>query len=463
MSANSTLEPYRYDEGPLIIGEHDDLALTDRLVHLVQGSRRAWTWLFVLTGLGSLLLIVALLYTFTTGIGVWGNNIPVGWAFGITNFVWWIGIGHAGTFISAILLLLEQRWRTSINRFAEGMTLFAVVNAAIFPLAHLGRPWFFYWLIPYPSLMRVWPQFRSALTWDVVAVSTYFLVSLLFWYLGLVPDLAAARDTHRELWKRRLYGIFALGWRGASRHWRHYRVAYGLLAGLATPLVVSVHSVVSFDFATGKVPGWHSTIFPPYFVAGAIYSGFGMVLTLTIPARAIFKLEELITTRHLEAMAKLTLVTGSIVGYSYACEIFLAWWSGTPYETYLHLHARPFGTYAWIYWVTIVCNVVLPQLLWWRAMRRSAIGLFALAIFVNIGMWAERFIIIAGSLTRDYIPSAWSVFVPTVVDGTILFGTICFFAFLFVLFLRLVPFIPISEVKELEHELRKEAAHGENA
>lgn len=438
----------------------DSYALTFRLVNLATERPRAWRGMLLATGLGTLVLFATLLYTFVTGIGVWGNNIPVAWGFGITNFVWWIGIGHAGTFISAILLLLEQRWRTSINRFAEAMTLFAVLNAALFPIAHLGRPWFFYWLVPYPNLMGIWPQFRGALPWDVVAITTYGLISLLFWYLGLLPDLATARDIVREKWKRRLYGIFALGWRGAARHWRHYRAAYALLAGLATPLVISVHSVVSFDFAISKVPGWHSTIFPPYFVAGAIFSGFAMVLTLLLPARRIFELHDVVTDRHLDAMGQLLLVTGSIVAYAYLVEHFIAWWTPSPYESRTMLEQRPFGPYGWLFWVQILCNAVAPQILWWRRLRRSVLALFALSILVNIGMWIERFIIVAGSLSADFLPSAWHLFVPTVIDGILFFGTIFFFLFLFLLFLRFVPFIPVTETKELKHEIEKEAAHG---
>ncbi len=445
---------------PVLYGNHDALALTARLVNLRAGSRRGWELLFALTGLGTLMLFGLLLYTAITGIGVWGNNIPVGWAFGITNFVWWIGIGHAGTFISAILLLLEQSWRTSINRFAEAMTLFAVINAALFPLFHMGRPWFFYWLIPYPSTMGVWPQFRSALTWDVVAVTTYLTVSFLFFYLGLVPDLAAARDVSQPLWRRRLYGLLALGFRGDARHWRHWRAVYFLLAGLATPLVLSVHSVVSLDFATAKVPGWHSTIFPPYFVAGAIFSGFAMVLTVLVPVRRLFALHDVITTRHLDAMAKLMLVTGSIVGYAYLVEHVVAWWSASPYEAYTFFVARPTGPYAFIFWLMVLCNVLVPQLLWSARLRRSSLALLVISVVVNLGMWTERFNIIAGSLTRDFLPSSWALFVPTLVDGGIFIGTLCFFGFLFLLFLRWVPFVPVSELKELRHELsHAEARH----
>ncbi|MBX3187870.1 MAG: polysulfide reductase NrfD [Labilithrix sp.] len=408
------------------------------------------------TLLGSIVLFVAMAYTMTTGIGVWGNNIPIAWAFGITNFVWWIGIGHAGTFISAFLLLLEQKWRTSINRFAEAMTLFAVIQAAFFPLLHLGRPWFFYWLVPYPSTMTVWPQFRSALPWDVVAIATYFTISLLFWYLGLVPDLATMRDRAPERWRRRVYAVFALGWYGSAPNWHRWRIAYGLLGGVATPLVVSVHSIVSSDFAISLLPGWHSTIFPPYFVAGAIYSGFAMVLTLMVPARRLYRLERIITTRHLDAMAKLLLVTGLIVTFSYVVEIWSAWYSADVFEMATYLSVRPFGPYAWLFWIVIACNCGAPQLLWSARVRRSPTLLFALSIFIQIGMWAERFVLIVTSQHRDFLPSSWGLYVPSVVDYALLFGTIAFFLFLFLLFLRFVPFIPIAELKELG---REEATH----
>jgi molybdopterin-containing oxidoreductase family membrane subunit len=415
----------------------------------------------LVTFLGTLVLLLAIAYTVTTGIGVWGNNIPVAWAFAITNFVWWIGIGHAGTFISAFLLLLEQKWRTSINRFAEAMTLFAVMQAGLFPLLHLGRPWFFYWLIPYPSTMTVWPQFRSALTWDVAAVATYFTVSLLFWYLGLVPDLAALRDRAPERWRRRAYAIFALGWNGSVANWHRWRIAYGLLGGLATPLVVSVHSVVSSDFAIAQLPGWHSTIFPPYFVAGAIYSGFAMVVTLMIPARRLYRIENVITTRHLDSMAKMILVTGWIVLYSYVAETWCAWYSGDKFEMFTYLVARPTGPYAWVYWVVIGCNCVTPQIFWSRRARRSPLALWIASIFIQIGMWTERFMLIVTSEAQDFLPSSWAIYRPSVVDAALLFGTISLFLFLFLLFLRFVPFIPIFEIKDLKHELEEEGkSHG---
>lgn len=436
----------------------DDAALTDRLLAPLWSKSRVWYVLFALSGLGALLFVGTIIYTVVGGIGLWGNNIPVAWAFAITDFVWWIGIGHAGTFISAFLLLLQQDWRASVNRIAEAMTLFAVLNAALFPALHLGRPWFAYWLIPYPATTAVWPQFKSALPWDLAAIVTYFTVSLLFWYVGLVPDLATVRDRAPGRLRRVVYGLFALGWRGSARHWRQYRVAYGLLAGLATPLVVSVHSVVSMDFATTQLPGWHSTIFPPYFVVGALFSGFAMVLTLILPIRTIFGLEGVITERHIDAMGKTLLAMGWLLIYSYVCEFFIAWYSGNPYERFTFLNARPLGPFGWIFWAMIAANVVAPQLLWSRRIRTTPLWLFVLSLVIQFGMWAERFVIIAGSLSRDFLPSSWADYSPTWVDWGLLLGSIGAFFFLFLLFLRFVPFIPIAEVKELRHELAAEGA-----
>ena len=389
---------------------------------------------------------------FFVGVGEWGIMIPVAWGFAIVNFVWWIGIGHAGTLISAILLLLKQDWRTSINRFAEAMTLFAVMQAGMFPILHLGRPWLAYWLFPYPNSMWLWPQPRSPLIWDVFAVSTYFTVSLLFWYTGLVPDLASMRDKAKYIWQRKLYGIFALGWRGASRHWSRYMMAYLLLAGLSTPLVVSVHTVVSFDFAISLLPGWHTTIFPPYFVAGAIYSGFAMVLTLAIPARKWFHLEDVITARHLDCMGKLMLGTGLIVAYAYVIEAFTAYYSGDPYERFMYLN-RMHGPYGPFYYLLILCNILLPQFLWFRQVRESVPLLFIESIIVNIGMWLERFVIIITSLHRDFVPSSWGQYYPTIWDWAVLLGTIGFFVTLMCIFLRLVPAISIFEVREVIHHM----------
>jgi molybdopterin-containing oxidoreductase family membrane subunit len=447
-------------EPPVLEHVGSNAELTDELLASVLRPPRWMRPALLVTFIGTIILFIAITYTVTTGIGVWGNNIPIAWAFAITNFVWWIGIGHAGTFISAFLLLLEQKWRTSINRFAEAMTLFAVMQAGLFPLLHLGRPWFFYWLIPYPSTMTVWPQFRSALTWDVAAVATYFTVSLLFWYLGLVPDLASLRDRAPERWRKRAYAVFALGWYGSAKNWHRWRIAYGLLGGLATPLVVSVHSVVSSDFAIAQLPGWHSTIFPPYFVAGAIYSGFAMVVTLMIPARRLYRVEHIITTRHLDSMAKMILVTGWIVLYAYAAEIWAAWYSGDKYEMFTHLVARPFGPYAWVFWIVIGCNCGTPQIFWWRRARRSPLALWIASILIQIGMWSERFMIIVTSEAQDFLPSSWAIYRPTIVDAALLFGTMSFFLFLFLLFLRFVPFIPIFEVKDLKHELEEEHHDG---
>jgi molybdopterin-containing oxidoreductase family membrane subunit len=438
---------------PVLLDPGTDFELTEELLAPLWAR---WPWFSTALGiaaLGSIALFSALTYTAVTGIGLWGNNIPIAWAFGIINFVWWIGIGHAGTFISAILLLLEVPWRTSINRFAEGMTLFAIMQAGLFPIFHMGRPWFAYWLVPYPSEMGVWPQFRSSLPWDVVAVSTYFTVSLLFWYTGLLPDLAAAAARAPTLVKRRIYAICSLGWRGDSRHWRHYRIAYLVFGGLATPLVISVHTCVSFDFAIAQLPGWHSSIFPPYFVAGAIYSGFAMVVQLMVPARAVFKLENVITRNHLDNIAKMLLVTGWIVTYSYVVEAFIAWYGGNTFEMYVMLVDRPFGAYGFVFWGVIFCNCIAVQLLWSRRMRTSPAALFVVSGFIQLGMWSERFMLIVTSLHRDFLPSSWRLYVPSWVDWTILGGTVCFFLFLFLLFLRFVPFIPISELKEMRREM----------
>jgi Ni/Fe-hydrogenase subunit HybB-like protein len=444
---------------PVMASNPGDGPLTAELLEPI--GRDYLKWPLLLTAMGGVVFVVTFLYTIFTGIGVWGNDIPNAWALGITNLVWWIGIGHAGTFISAFLLLLEQQsWRTSINRIAEAMTLFAVIMAASFPVVHLGRAWFAYWLIPYPSTTGMWPNFRSALAWDTAAISTYFTVSLLFWYVGLIPDLATVRDTARSWAKRRIFGIFALGWRGSVRHWHHHKALYGLLAGLATPLVVSVHTVISFDFATGKVPGWHSTIFPPFFVAGAIFSGFAMVLTLLLPARKILRLEAFITERHLDAMAKITLLTASIVTYAYIIEHFIAWYTGSPYENHQMNVARTTGPYAVLFWTQIACNAVIPQLLWKRSFRRSPWALFVVSIFINVGMWLERYMIIVGSLSRDYLPSSWQDYLPTVVDGVLFFSSISAFLFLFLLFMRNVPAIPIYEAKELGHTLGHAEPHG---
>jgi Ni/Fe-hydrogenase subunit HybB-like protein len=452
--------PYDDTEtGPLIVGTQTDAELADQLLSPIWTPKsRGWLIAYGVTSIGALALLVFVTWTIWVGIGSWGNNIPVAWAFAITNFVWWIGIGHAGTFISAILLLFEQKWRTSINRFAEAMTLFAVMQAGLFPLLHLGRPWFFYWLIPYPASMQVWPNFKSALPWDAAAVFTYFTISLLFWYTGVIPDLAAVRDRTPKRWQKIVYGIFALGWRGSASHFRHYRIVYGLLGGLATPLVLSVHSVVSSDFAIAQLPGWHSTIFPPYFVAGAIFSGFAMVLTLMVPIRRVFGFKNVVTIRHIDNVAKMILVTGWIVTYSYFCEFFLAWYGGEKTEMYTMFRGLPTGPNSWTFWITMFCNVVIPQLFWFRWFRRTPAVAWVLSVLINVGMWCERFVIIALSLQRGHLPSMWHGYAPTVVDWGLLGGTIGLFSLLFVLFLRWVPVIPAAEVRELNHELARQRA-----
>ena len=387
-------------------------------------------------------------YLFWEGIGAWGNNSPVGWAWDITNFVWWIGIGHAGTLISAILFLFRQRWRTSVNRFAEAMTIFAVICALLFPSIHVGRPWHLYYALPIPNQMSMWPNFKSPLLWDVFAVSTYFTVSLLYWFVGLIPDLATLRDRAKSVVRKRAYGFAALGWRNSNRHWRNYERAYLILAGFSTPLVLSVHSVVSFDFATSVMPGWHTTIFPPYFVAGAVFSGFAMVMTLMIIARQVYGLKEIMTIKHLELMNKIMLVTGSLVGYAYAMEFFIAWYSGNEYERYVFIN-RATGPYAWAYWTMISCNVISPQFFWFKRMRTSIPIMFMLSIVINIGMWFERFVIIVTSLHRDYLPSSWGYFHPTIVDIGCFMGSLGLFFTLFALFIRWVPQIAMFEVKSI--------------
>jgi molybdopterin-containing oxidoreductase family membrane subunit len=445
-------------EEPVLAPGHTFASVTDKISSLVLVRPYNWRWVagftigFVLT----MLLLVSITYLFVEGIGIWGVNIPVGWGFAIVNFVWWIGIGHAGTLISAILLLLHQEWRTSINRFAEAMTLFAVACAAMFPLLHLGRPWFFYWLMPYPNTMALWPQWRSPLVWDVFAVSTYATVSLLFWYVGLVPDLATLRDRATNKLARIIYAILAMGWRGSAVHWHRYRTAYLLLAGLATPLVVSVHTVVSFDFTIGIVPGWHSTIFPPYFVAGAIYSGFAMVLTLAIPLRKAFGLEDFITMRHLENMAKILLATGLIVAYGYVMETFMSWYSANTFEEFM-MRNRMFGPYAHTYWMLIVCNCLAVQVMWFPWARSNVPLLFVISIVVNIGMWLERYVIVVTSLHRDFVPAAWGMYHGTFWDYSTYYGSLGLFLALMFLFIRFLPVISIAEMRELVLETQAES------
>ncbi len=437
-------------EIPVIRPGHTYASVTDKIsaIVLTRGTSRGWYIGFGLVFSLVMMLMYAIAYLVTTGIGIWGNNIPVGWGFDIINFVWWIGIGHAGTLISAILLLLRQQWRTSINRFAEAMTLFAVSCAGMYPLIHLGRPWLFYWLMPYPNTMRVWPNFRSPLIWDVFAVSTYATVSLLFWFVGLIPDLATLRDRARTRLSQVIYGVLAMGWRGSAVHWHRYEMAYLLLAGLATPLVISVHTVVSFDFAVGIVPGWHATIFPPYFVAGAIYAGFAMVLTLAIPVRAIYGLEDFITMRHLENMAKVMLATGLIVEYGYMMEIFMAWYSGNRYDWFMVTN-RFNGPYASVYYSLLLCNVVVPQLLWMRRFRTNIPVLFVVALVVNAGMWLERYVIIVTSLHRDFLPSSWGMYAGTRWDWAVYLGSIGLFLSLLFLFVRFLPMISIFEMRTI--------------
>jgi molybdopterin-containing oxidoreductase family membrane subunit len=429
---------------------HTIASVTDKISSIVLARQRRRGWLFGLMVAFALfmLLLYATTYLFAVGIGIWGVNVPVAWGFAIVNFVWWIGIGHAGTLISAVLLLLNQPWRTSINRFAEAMTLFAVACAGLYPILHLGRPWIFYWVFPYPNTMNVWPQFRSPLIWDVFAIATYILVSLLFWFIGLIPDLATLRDRSNSAIGRIVYGILAMGWRGSALHWHRYQTAYLLLAGLATPLVVSVHSIVGLDFASSLIPGWHSTIFPPYFVAGAVFSGFAMVLVLAIPLRAVYALQDFVTAKHLDNMAKVVLATGLMVAYGYAMEAFIAWYSGNQYERFMMLN-RATGPYAATYWALIGCNVIVPQALWSRRVRANAKALFVIALIVNVGMWLERFVVVVTSLHRDFLPSSWGMYYPTLWDWATFAGTFgLFFALLF-LFIRFLPVISIFEMREL--------------
>src|SRR5581483_6675064 len=448
---------------PVIEPGHTFGTITDKISSIVLTKHLGWKWWVGFLAMFGLVMVLhfAIAYLLVEGVGIWGINVPVAWGFAIVNFVWWIGIGHAGTLISAILLLLHQKWRQSINRFAEAMTLFAVACAGLFPLLHMGRPWFFYWLVPYPNTMLLWPQWRSALVWDVFAVSTYFTLSLLFWYVGLIPDLATLRDRSHHRAGRVIYGILAMGWRGSARHWQRYESAYLLLAALCTPLVVSVHTVVSFDFAIALEPGWHTTIFPPYFVAGALYSGFAMVLTLTIPIRAIFGLQDFITERHLNNMAKIMLATGLMVTYGYAMEIFMAWYSGNRFERFVVLN-RQLGPYAWSWWMLIFYNCLSPQVLWFKAVRQNIPVLFIISLIVNTGMWLERFVIVVTSLSRDFLPSSWGMYYPTFWDWATFVGTIGLFLALMFLFVRFLPMISIFEMRTLlpEAHVSEEAAHG---
>jgi len=447
------------DLAPIIGGRHDLGSITDSIssITLKRGTTRGWLIGFSISFLMLMLLLYAVAYLIVKGVGIGGINVPVSWGFAIVNFVWWIGIGHAGTLISAVLLLFRQQWRTSINRFAEAMTLFAVACAGLFPLIHIGRIHYFYYFFPYPSTTGMWPQFRSPLIWDFFAISAYASVSFLFWYVGLIPDLAALRDRAKRTFSRVAYGIFALGWRGSARHWKRYQQAYLLLGGLATPLVVSVHTIVSFDFAVSVIPGWHTTVFPPYFVAGAIFSGFAMVLTLSIPMRKAFNLKDFITDRHLDNMAKVMLAAGLVVAYGYIMEIFVAWYSGHEFEWYMFMN-RLTGPYWLSYALLWICNIFLPQLLWFKKVRTSAIALWILALIINVGMWLERFIIIVTSLHRDFLPSSWDMYHPTIWDWATYIGTFGLFLTLLFIFVRVLPVIAISEMQELHEETKGEHA-----
>ncbi|HEX4309789.1 MAG TPA: NrfD/PsrC family molybdoenzyme membrane anchor subunit [Acidobacteriaceae bacterium] len=441
---------------------HSFKSVTEKVSRIVLTSHTPLGWWFGFLLAGSVvgILLTAITWLFLKGVGIWAITIPVAWGFAIINFVWWIGIGHAGTLISAILLLFKQGWRNSINRFAEAMTIFAVVCAGMFPLIHVGRPWLGYWLFPYPSTMNYWPQFRSPLLWDVFAVSTYATISVVFWYLGMIPDLATLRDRSSSKFGQFFYGWLAVGWRGSVRHWVRYETASLLLAGLATPLVLSVHSVISLDFSVALLPGWHTTIFPPYFVAGAIYSGFAMVLTLAIPIRKFYHLEDLITIRHIDNMGKVMLATGMIVAYGYSTEVFMSWYSASHWE-YFMMWNRMFGPMGWSYWVLITCNIALPQLMWIRKFRSSVGLMFLMSLIVNTGMWFERFVIVVTSLTRDYLPSSWGTYRATKWDYATFVGTLGLFTFLFLLFVRFLPMIPMSELRMMLPQAKVKEVHGE--
>jgi molybdopterin-containing oxidoreductase family membrane subunit len=432
---------------PLILGGKDFHAITEAVAAPLERKTPLGWWLLFIPSVAMLgLLGVSIAWLFWEGTGIWGLNNPVGWGYAIVNFVFWVGIGHAGTLISAILFLFRQKWRTSINRSAEAMTIFAVMCALIFPGIHVGRVWVAYWMFPVPNQMSMWPQFRSPLIWDVFAVSIYGTVSALFWYVGLIPDLATVRDRSRTTIRRVVYGLLALGWRGSNRHWQHYERAYLILAALATPLVLSVHSIVSMDFAVSQLPGWHTTIFPPYFVAGAIFSGFAMVVSLMVICRKAFGMEQILTVRHFENMAKIMLVTGMMVGYAYSIEFFIAWYSGNPYEQFAFVN-RAFGPYRWAYWIMVLCNVLSPQIFWFKKARTHMGILFAASIFVNIGMWFERFVIVASSLHRDFLPASWDYYRPTFWDVATFIGSFGLFFTMFCLFTRFLPIVATAEVK----------------
>lgn len=448
MSEVIKIEDHLLDE-KLILGDPTFHSITEQVSSISeQKTTKEWLLAFAFAGSLLMLLLALIAYLVWEGVGIWGLNNPVSWGWAIVNFVFWVGIGHAGTLISAILLLFRQKWRTSINRFAEAMTLFAVICALLFPGIHVGRLWVIYWFFPIPNQMGMWPNFRSPLLWDFFAVGTYFTVSLLFWYTGLIPDLATYRDRAIKKIKQKIFGILSLGWRGGNRHWQHYEIAALVLAGLSTPLVLSVHSIVSSDFATSIIPGWHTTIFPPYFVSGAIFSGFAMVLTLAIIARRFYNLHNIITLNHFDKMAKIMLLTGSIVGYAYAMEFFIAWYSGNIYENFTFTN-RMLGPYAWAYWIMITCNVLVPQFFWFKKLRRNVKFLFVASILVNVGMWFERFVITVTSLARDFLPSSWDYYSPTIIDILIFVGSFGLFFTGFLLFIRFLPIVSMSEVKSV--------------
>lgn len=420
-----------------------------------------WFALFGAANVILLVFAVTIAIIIGVGLGLQGINSPVGWGADIITFVFWVGIGHAGTLISAILFLFRQKWRTGINRAAEAMTIFAVMCAGIFPLIHVGRPWFAFWLFPYPNQRGpLWVNFRSPLLWDVFAVSTYLTISFVFWYLGMIPDLATVRDRAKNKIRKLVYGVLSLGWRGTNRNWQHYESAYLIFAGLATPLVLSVHTIVSFDFAVSMLPGWHTTIFPPYFVAGAIFSGFAMVVTLMVLTRQFMPImKDYVTINHLEVMNKIIMTTGMMVGYAYASEFFIAWYSGVEYETYAFVN-RAFGPYWWSYWIMATCNVIIPQIFWFKAMRRSIPVMFVVSIFVNIGMWFERYVITVTSLHRDFLPSSWGMYVMTWADLGVVFGSFGLFFTLYLLFVRAIPQVAMSEIKPVNSVGREGGHHG---
>jgi len=439
---------------PLVTEERTYKQVSDDVITTLETPPSKMWWISFITALCVLIMGIGVVtYQVRTGIGTWGLNKTIGWSWDITNFVFWVGIGHAGTLISAILLLFRQKWRTSINRAAEAMTIFAVMCAGVYPVIHMGRPWLAYWVFPYPNTREIWLNFRSPLLWDVFAISTYFSVSAIFWYIGLIPDLANIRDRSTGL-RRKIFSLVSLGWTGSHRTWHRYEVLCLILAGLATPLVVSVHTIVSMDFATAVIPGWHATIFPPYFVAGAVFSGFAMVLTLLIITRKVMNFENYITINHIEAICKILLTTGMLVGLAYSTEFFIAWYSGNEYERFVFIN-RAIGPYAWAYWIMVTCNVIIPQILWSKKIRQNLVIVFIVSIFVNIGMWFERFVIITTSLHRDFLPSSWAMFSPTWVEVATFVGSFGLFFTLFFLFIRFLPAIAISEVKSVMNFARK--------